>query len=194
MSQFVDILFPVYGQSLYADHNYYLYSALCSKIQELHSLEEVFINTITGLPNNNGEIKLTDKSTLLIRTTIDNAKLFTKLKDSNLKIMRYQIRLGNPLYRMLEGKTELIARLVVIKNAVTPELFKIAADKQLDKLEIKADIEVLERLTIRIPRSERNYTVVGFKAKAFNLSKEDSIKLQVSGIGGKHKLGCGVFV
>ena len=37
-------------------------------------------------------------------------------------------------------------------------------------------------------------TLVGFGIEANNLSETDSIILQEKGLGGKHKMGCGVFV
>jgi CRISPR-associated endonuclease/helicase Cas3 len=35
--------------------------------------------------------------------------------------------------------------------------------------------------------------VVGFSLIASDLSDEDSIKLQQFGLGGKHRMGCGIF-
>ncbi|MFM8300877.1 MAG: type I-MYXAN CRISPR-associated protein Cas6/Cmx6 [Microcystis aeruginosa] len=36
--------------------------------------------------------------------------------------------------------------------------------------------------------------MVGFALAIFDLSEEDSIKLQIHGLGGKRRMGCGVFV
>jgi CRISPR-associated protein Cas6 len=40
----------------------------------------------------------------------------------------------------------------------------------------------------------RQYVVVGFGVEVTGLSDEDSIKLQICGLGGKRKMGCGIFV
>ena len=37
-------------------------------------------------------------------------------------------------------------------------------------------------------------TLVGYGVKITDLNEKDSISLQEQGIGGKHKMGCGVFM
>ncbi|NJN00113.1 MAG: type I-MYXAN CRISPR-associated protein Cas6/Cmx6, partial [Phormidesmis sp. RL_2_1] len=39
----------------------------------------------------------------------------------------------------------------------------------------------------------KSYSVVGFSLIVTDLNAEDSIKLQINGIGGKHRMGCGIF-
>ncbi|MBE8970222.1 hypothetical protein IQ277_29640 [Nostocales cyanobacterium LEGE 12452] len=48
----------------------------------------------------------------------------------------------------------------------------------------------LDILILKIKR----FTVVGFGLEIINLSNEDSLTLLRYGIGGKRKMGCGVFV
>jgi CRISPR-associated protein Cas6 len=39
----------------------------------------------------------------------------------------------------------------------------------------------------------KTYSVVGFSLVVTDLSDEDSLKLQIFGLGGKHHMGCGIF-
>ena len=71
-----------------------------------------------------------------------------------------------------------------------------AARKQIEELNIQADINLIakkdgtpKRKTIRVKQ-----TLVGFGIEADKLSQSDSIILQEQGLGGKQKMGCGVFV
>jgi CRISPR-associated protein Cas6 len=86
---------------------------------------------------------------------------------------------------------------VVIKGYQEPTAFIEAVSRQLETLEIKGRAVIpfstegeIERKTIKIKR----FTVVGFALAIFDLSEEDSIKLQIHGLGGKRRMGCGVFV
>ena len=85
----------------------------------------------------------------------------------------------------------------MIKGYQEPESFLEAALRQLEKLDIQGTVVIpidqegeAERKTIKI----KKFTVVGFKLGIFDLNEEDSIKLQMYGLGGKHRMGCGVFV
>jgi CRISPR-associated protein Cas6 len=98
---------------------------------------------------------------------------------------------------MLRPADRLRARIVTIKNHQEPESFLAAARLQLEALGIVGDAIVPldvegkpDRKTIKI----KTYSVVGFGLEVSGLSEEDSIKLQIFGLGGKRRMGCGVFV
>ncbi len=87
--------------------------------------------------------------------------------------------------------------MVVIKGQQQPENFLEAAQRQLQQLGIKGKAHLsigshgaLNRKTLRV----RQYVVVGFGLEVAELSNEDSLKLQIYGVGGKRKMGCGIFV
>ena len=87
--------------------------------------------------------------------------------------------------------------MVVIKGQQQPEPSLEAAQRQLQQLGIEGEARVsmgahgsLNRKILRV----RQYVVVGFGLEVADLSDQDSLKLQVCGIGGKRKMGCGIFV
>lgn len=194
---YVDLSFQVIGQALPADHGYGLYSALSHWNQEIHSLQGLSIQTITGIPDKQGKIYLTEKSRFRIRLRTDQVPFLYGLAGQSLTIGTHHILLGIPQIYQLQPAANLKARIVVIKGYQEPEDFLNAALKQLNELGIKASVVIpidqeqkAERKTIKIKR----FTVVGFKLGIFGLSDEDSIKLQIEGLGGKRRMGCGVFV
>ncbi len=88
------------------------------------------------------------------------------------------------------------SHIVVIKGYEEPNTFLEAAIRQIEKLQIETDIKLIakkddtpKRKTIKVKQ-----TIVGFGIEATNLSESDSIILQEKGLGGKQKMGCGVFV
>ena len=96
----------------------------------------------------------------------------------------------------LQPKSRLRSHIVVIRGYEEPNGFLEAAKRQVETLEIRADIKLIckkdgtpKPKTIRVKQ-----TLVGFGIEANNLSKADSIVLQQKGLGGKRKMGCGTFV
>ncbi|MEB3309913.1 MAG: type I-MYXAN CRISPR-associated protein Cas6/Cmx6 [Snowella sp.] len=194
---YVDLCFPVIGEILPADHGYGLYSALTHWNESIHDLEALSIQTITGIPDKKGKIYLTERSRFRMRLPYEQVSLVYSLAGKVLTIGNHTIRLGIPQIHLLQPSSNLEARIVVIKGYQEPEGFLEAALRQLEVLNIQGKIVIptsqegeTERKTIKIKR----FTVVGFKLNIFDLNEEDSIKLQINGLGGKRRMGCGVFV
>jgi CRISPR-associated protein Cas6 len=194
---YVDLSFSVIGKTLPADCGYGLYSALTHWNQTIHELEGLSVQTIAGIPDKQGKIYLTDRSCFRIRLPYDKLSLVYGLAGQSLTIGNHTIRLGIPQIYPIQPTSNLKARIVVIKGYQEPEAFLQAALRQLEDLGITGTIVIpvnekgeAERKTIKI----KQFTVVGFKLGIFDLSDEDSLKLQVYGLGGKRRMGCGVFV
>jgi hypothetical protein len=176
----INLSFPVKGNYLPADHNYRLHGALCTEISTLNQLEHFAVDTIVGRPDNQGKIQLLKGSRLLLRLPVEAIAQVYPLAGKTLTIGGYPIQLGNP--------------------ELQPDTFLDAAQRQLNALEIQANLGIPandkgepKRLTLRINKPERSYTIVGFSLVVSDLSPDDSIKLQIHGLGGKRRIGCGVF-
>lgn len=202
MNKIINLVFPVQGTTLHADHNHRLLGSLSEKIPQLHNFEGLAINTISGIPDKQGTIVLTSSSRLYLRLPVEAIALVYPLVGQTLTIGEYQIKLGNPELQTLQGCESLKSRLVTIKGYTEPMSFLEAANRQLQALEIQANIGIPaneegepKRLTLKInkPDQKRSYTIVGFSVVVSDLTEEDSIKLQIHGLGGKRRLGCGVF-
>jgi CRISPR-associated endonuclease/helicase Cas3 len=202
MNNIINLVFPVKGTNLHADHNHRLLGSLSEKISQIHSLNGLAINTISGIPDKQGKITLTKSSKLYLRLPVEAVALVYPLAGQTLTIGDDQIQLGNPELQTLQPCESLKARLVTIKGYTEPMAFLEAANRQLQALEIKANIGIPandegkpKRLTLKInkPDQKRSYTIVGFSVVVSDLTEEDSIKLQIHGLGGKRRLGCGVF-
>ncbi|AFZ48715.1 CRISPR-associated protein, Cas6-related protein [Cyanobacterium stanieri PCC 7202] len=200
MTPIINLVFPVQGNLLWADNNYRLYATLCRICPELHSLPGLAINSISGIPDYQGKITLTPYSRLYLRLPVNAIALIYSLAGQTLNIDGDKITLGNPELQTIQPCYSLKARLVTIKGYTKPIEFLQASKRQLQQLEIQANIGIPankkgepKRLTMKINKSHRSYTIVGFSVVVSDLSEEDSIKLQIHGLGGKRRLGCGVF-
>ncbi|WP_330203418.1 type I-MYXAN CRISPR-associated protein Cas6/Cmx6 [Cyanobacterium sp. Dongsha4] len=200
MTDIINLVFPVMGETLPADHNYRLYATLSKRFPQVHNLQDLSINTISGISDRQGKITLTPHSKLYLRLPVEAIALVYSLAGQTLTIGDCQIKLGNPELQTIKPSYSLKARLVTIKGYTEPMEFLQAAQRQLEKLEIQANIGIPannkgepKRLTMKINKTNRSYTIVGFSVVVTDLLEEDSVKLQIQGLGGKRRIGCGVF-
>jgi CRISPR-associated protein Cas6 len=199
-SPYVELCFGVTGQTLPADHGYGLYSAISKVCPTLHERASISIQTITGMPDRRGKIYLTkERSALRIRLPYDPELISRSLTlaGRQLTIGSHRISLGIPQFFALQPAESLRARIVVIKGFQEAEPFLEAVKYKLSLLDIRGNVSIptnekgeCDRKTIKV----KTFTVVGFGVVVTDLSAEDSIKLQVAGAGGKHRMGCGIFV
>lgn len=190
--KWIELSWAVMGDRLPADHNYRLYSALVERIPNLKE-QEWHLKTINGIPDRKGWVKLGRESRLGIRCDLTLLEQFGTLDNQILRVGQNLIQLGTLEGRSLSIKKTLRARIVTIKQAgvETPEktLFAVALGKQMCDLGIRHMPIVGKRCTLRIKET----TVVGFEVRFPDLSYRESLLLQRYGLGGKHRMGCGVF-
>ena len=195
---FVELSFGVIGKTLPADHGYGLYSAIAHVCPSVHEQDGVSILTIAGEPDRKGKITLSKSSKLKIRLPYepDKLALILPLAGQTLKIGRHEIQLTIPQIFPLRPYDKLRSRIVTIKKFQEPDSFLEAAKRQMNALGIQGNAFVPQndageamRKAIKI----KSYSVVGFSLVITDLNEDDSIKLQSYGLGGKRRMGCGVF-
>lgn len=194
---YVDLSFSVIGQTLPIDHGYRLYAALTHLQPKLHALESISIQTIPGIPDERGWLQLNEHSRFRIRLPADKIPLVYPFAGKLLTIGKHKIRLGIPQIYLLQPIRRLRSRIVTISGYEEPESFLQAVQRQLKQRGIQGTVKIPvnpngnpRRRTVKIQQN----TIVGFALEVSNLSDEDSLTLQTYGIGGRHKMGCGVFV
>jgi CRISPR-associated protein Cas6 len=217
---FIEIQFELQGKSLPADHGYSLYSAVKKNLLETEnplkqaileavpSSEEkklpsdVLISTISGIPNGNKMITLTQSSVLCLRCPASDVRpWYSLLQNQVLNLRGHLIRLIQPRLVLPQASPLLKSRLVTFKleaidHSEVPSYFLESCKKALDRLEIKAQVYIdsnehgdLARRALKIKEKH----VIGYGVVVEGLSDEDSIKLQCQGLGGRKHFGCGWF-
>ena len=196
------ILIQLKGKSLPLDNGYITYSALSRICPNLHELTNIFIHPIAGIPNSSKQLRLTKRSKLQIRIAIEQIPLvYEFLAGQTFSIGQSQFHLGIPEYKALTPSSVLYSRLVIIRRCIEPQVFLEAAQRQLESLGIKGNIDILKKnngqLQCRqlvIKKDIGTFPLKGYGVEVKDLSEEDSLTLQQHGIGGKKKMMCGVFV
>ena len=187
---YVDLAFRLTGSKVPVDHGYALYSAISRVVPEIHEAKNIGVHPIRGTYSGNGELMLRESSRLVLRMESEQIGQFLTLAGKKLEIDTYSFRVGVPEVRVLLPRAALYSRLVTIKGFMEPDAFLEAANRQLKKIGVQAELKVGERRTLRVTEKQ----VLGFEVGAAALDAEDSVCLQEVGLGGRRHMGCGVFV
>ncbi len=196
----VDLCFPVMGGQIPADHGYLLYSAVSRLLSAAHQADAYGIHPIRGRQLGGRTLQLTEHSRLVIRTDAEQLARFLPLAGKQLCLLNRMLRMGVPKVRSLVPAPALRSRLVTIKLpdvAAQPadaaiETFRAASLRKLGELGIstEAKLSLGKRRTLRIKDKE----VVGYEVIIEGLSAAESIAVQEHGLGGRRRMGCGLFV
>jgi CRISPR-associated protein Cas6 len=187
---YVDLAFRLTGTTVPVDHGYALYAALSRIVPEIHDVRAIGVQPIRGVYSGDGALHLTDFSRLILRLPDDQIRTYLKLAGKKLEVDGHSLRVGVPQVRALLPVASLRARLVTIKGFMDEGLFLAAAKRQLQSLGIAGEVHLGERRTFRVKEKQ----VVGFEVAVTGLTAEESLVLQEKGLGGRRRMGCGIFV
>ena len=195
----IDLAFPIRGRTIPRDHGYALYGAMSRLIPGIHGATWIGIHGIAGKLANPEELTLEPMGMLRVRVPTDKIGELLALAGATLEVSGRQIEIGAPTVHALTPVAALDARLVVIRltgglakpfdRAAFSSRFVAEAQRQLVKLEIRGDLELCGRQNLSVGGQR----VIGHSVRVLGLSPDDSLKLQVHGIGGKRTMGCGIF-
>ncbi len=205
----IDLCFPVQGEFIPTDHAYRLYGALSRLVPEFHRPDgELRFAAITGRRGPPGLIQLYAASRLRVRLPAERIATVLPLAGKPLSLGEHRVRLGVPHVTALVPASTLQARLVTFKNSLDPETLLKSARVQLQRLGIAAtpEIPLIQRaLAIvgqpnrageprRVVLRIRERRIVGYALRVTGLSAQESILLQERGLGGRTRIGCGLFL
>jgi CRISPR-associated protein Cas6 len=184
-----------------ADHGYLLYSAVSRLLPETHEADDGFgIHPIRGRQLGGRTLQLTEQSHLVIRTDADRITRFLPLAGKSLRLLDRTLRVGVPQIRSLTPAPALRSRLVTIKlpeamgqsPGAAAACFRDAVLRQMSQLGISSEslLTLGKRRSLRIKEKE----VVGYDVLLEGLTAAESILVQEHGLGGRRRMGCGIFV
>jgi CRISPR-associated protein Cas6 len=186
----VDLVFQLRGSTIPVDHGYALYAALSRVVPEIHGAQAIGVQPIRGTYTGNGLLQLSDFSRLALRLWVDQIRPYLMLAGKKLDIEGHPLQIGVPSTRALHPAANLRARLVTIKGFLEDAPFLEAAGRQFQSLGVAGEVLLGERRTVRVKEKQ----VVGYEIAITGLTDEDSLILQERGLGGRRRMGCGIFV
>ncbi len=186
----IDVQFHAAGQCLKVDHGYALFSAISGILPFFHHTDDVLVSPVRGRYIGNGLLNIAPSSRLVLRMPVGRVVEYINLAGKILDIDGHVIRIGVPNSYALIPSTTLYAHLVTTRNGQDQQRFEQEITRQFEMLGCSGRISVGKRRTFRVHGRQ----VVGYSMLVSELSSEDSITIQESGLGGRSKMGCGFFV
>ncbi len=188
----VDLAFQLSGSDLPIDHGYFLFAGISKRLPPFHAATYWGVHPVQGTSLGNGTLALSDSSRLVIRLPATDIPTAIPLAGKRLDIGGRNLRVGVPEVRPLSPTRHLFSRFVTIKGfADEPDAFTEACRRQLEALGAgESGIAVKKRRVMVV----KGYTIVGHSVQLSGLSEADSVLVQERGLGGKRKMGAGVFV
>ena len=207
MNPTLDIFFRVIGTEVPTDHGYALFGALSRVLETendhwMHGNPHIGLHTIRGVLLGNGRRRIGPNARLGLRLPSNLLPRALKLAGKSLDLDGCKLRIGVSETRALVPSPALHCRVVTTKNGDDPARFDAEITRQLATLDIRGRV-------LRVPQSAQPRTsrdpsrrvarvkdkqIVGYAMLATELTAEESIRLQERGLGGRRRIGCGVFV
>ena len=207
MNPTLDVLFRVIGAEVPSDHGYALFGALSRILEKdndlwMHGNPHIGLHTIRGVGLGNGRQLVGPNARLGLRLPSDLLPRSLKLAGKSIDLDGCRLRIGISETRALSPAATLHCRIVTTRNGNDPARFEAEIARQLATLGIRGRV-------LRVPQSAqppggrdpsrrifrvKDKRIVGYSMLATELTAEESIRLQEGGLGGRRRMGCGVFV
>ncbi len=186
----VEVSFRLVGRCIPVDHGYALYAAISRQVPEIHDAREIGVQPIRATYGGEGLLYIAPYSRLTLRMPDDRIRHYLKLAGKTLDVEGHPLRIGVPEARTLLPIASVRSRLVTIKGFLDIGSFLEAAERQLQSIGVRGEVLLGARRTFRV----KDKQVVGFEVGITGLTAEESLTLQEKGLGGRRRMGCGIFV
>ena len=196
----IDLSFVLVGTTIPLDHGYSLFSALCRIVPAIHADTSVGVHPIRGRQSAPGVLSLTEGSRLRIRLPAEEIAPYIAIAGKEIELAGHRVQVGIPQVGGLVPAANVASRMVTFRNALTPESFIEHVRGEFERMEILAKPELVsssrlnfEGQPIRRVLRVKDNKVVGYALRVLGLGPEESARLQERGLGGRRRMGCGVF-
>ncbi len=203
----VDLAFPLQPAEVQRDHGYPLYSALCHAIPAIHEARWLGVHPLSGKPLAGGRLRVAPPTALRLRLPLDRIGEVLPLTGQTLEVSGASLVLGAPSVHALVPAAALDARLVIVKLTDVPThehatLGRRSLDRPAIEERVRQELaRQLAAMGIQAAPELKGHgrmvvagrAVVGFSVRVQGLDASSSLALQTKGLGGKRKMGCGMF-
>lgn len=185
----VDLVFPLAWKTLARDHAQALQHALCAQFPWLGDEPCAAVHPIRLVPGSQGTAMLSRRTRLVLRVSVSRAQQLLTLPGVALQVGEHALQLGSPHVRELLPHATLYAHKVA---ASSPDELTLMVELgcELAGLAIGGERVCGKHQRMRANGQEMNV----FSLMLHGLPPDQSLRLQLHGLGGHRLLGCGVFV
>lgn len=185
--EMIDLVFEISGGTLPIAYPYKLWEELVRLTPQLGEYENVGVIPLRMSTSNEGML-LPKRAKLVLRLPHALANVATGLAQKQMRVADSLIKLGSCKARPILHYPTLHAHLVT--GADDEIAFMKEVESALAEMEVEAKLICGQRLTLT--NGER--AIRGYSLVLHDLSPEDSLRVQYSGLGEERRFGCGIFV
>ncbi|WP_406697940.1 type I-MYXAN CRISPR-associated protein Cas6/Cmx6 [Singulisphaera sp. Ch08] len=196
----IDLNFSIIGTTIPLDHGYSLFSALCRVVPQLHGDTRIGVHPIRGRQAAPGVLSLIDSSRIRLRLPSEEIAPYIAVAGTELELDGHRLQVGIPRVECLTPAPSLGSRLVTFRGVIDPTLFEANIRRHLEKRKISGEPSLVAATRapwtgqpMRRVLKVKDKRVIGYSLRIHGLKSEDSISLQEEGLGGRRRMGCGVF-
>jgi CRISPR-associated protein Cas6 len=184
----VDVAFSLRGGSIPVDHGWRLYQLLAERLDWLDADPAAGVHPIRGARAVAGRIPLGARARLMLRLPRARVEQAYALSGTRLELGD-GIDIGDAHLRTLYAYSALYSQFVSVGTADELAFYRhIEAQLRQTGIECKM-------ICGRARRAQtQDDEIAGFSLMLHELTPEDSLRMQASGLGDARKLGCGIFV
>jgi CRISPR-associated protein Cas6 len=181
---------PINGYRVPIDHGYKLYGAITQLNPALHEAGGWFLHPLRGACDAE-YIYLDHRSRLCISVSSSLAKEVVRIAGKRAMVDSEPLRFGLPSVRSFEPCSKLYAAFVTFAKVTEEEVFSDLFQTRLSTLLGTGATFTLGRKRIR---RVAGAGIVGYDVAVVVSDEASSLLLQQVGIGGRRRMGGGVFV
>lgn len=185
----VDVVFPLSGSTLPADHALPLLEAIRARLPGVVPDGGFGIHPLRANTTEYGVVLLAQRAKLVLRVPETQVPDALRLQGQALDVAGSRLEVGEGRPRPLRPSATLGAPAVTFGDAEA-EAFERAVGAALAALAVECDFISGRRRTASAGRR----TIVGYSLALHGLRPEDSLAVQALGLGSDRALGWGLFV
>ncbi len=184
----VDVAFALRGGSIPADHGWNLFQLLRERLDWLAAEPDAGVHPIRGARAVAGEVYLGSRARLMLRLPRTRVEQSFALSGARLDLGD-GVEVGSAHVRPLFAHGTLYSQFV---TTATPDEagFQRDVSAALQGAGVGCKVVCGKMRRAQTQGAE----IVGFSLMLHELSPEDSLRIQASGLGAGRKYGCGIFV
>jgi len=184
-----DIQFDLKGDALPLDHAWLIYQGLLAIAPWIDEEKEMGIHPVNGKDTGGGEMILSHRAKLVIRSRSERLPELEKLTGCSFKVNAHVLTLGASKIKPLTQHTPLYAHTVCTGSEDEKAFTRDILD-QLDSMNIST------RFICGKPQKffDGEKIATGYSLMLHGLPIEHAIRVQQQGLGLHRKLGCGIFI
>ena len=187
MSEMVDVVFDISGESVPVNYPFALWSELVRFVPELESEPSVGVLPLRTTGSDCGML-LPKRAKLAVRLPRSLAGQMASLSGQELDLGGSNLKIGNARLREIQPHSTIHAHLVAGNKDEVVFVENVSA--RLADLGIAASLICGRQSSLL----DGEQCIHGFSLVIHDLKPEDSLRLQYNGLGGDRKFGCGIFV